>query len=307
MKIREKMKWLLLIIVVALVVTAWGGSGYLLSKMKDRGTFGDMFGAVNALFSGLAFAGVIFAILLQREELSLQRKELELTRSELAGQKNEMELQNKTLLKQKFENTFFSLLEQHNIALDKITTHTFRSLEGGSTIRENSLSVTLKVNLIGGGTFARTFQEFKNLENSKIKLLEYNNSINQYFRVLYQLLKFVANNCPDSTILNVFSVEKLIVTKCSSQEKMYSNIIRSFLPEEIYCLLAINCSCSDKDDQFYKYKLLLERYSLLEHMLLKEQSNVNNALTKEIMCHYKPITFGDNVDFIKNQENLCTS
>jgi len=42
-----------------------------------------MFGAANALFSGLALAGVVYAILLQREELMLQRKELELTRQEL--------------------------------------------------------------------------------------------------------------------------------------------------------------------------------------------------------------------------------
>ncbi len=50
----------------------------------DRGSFGDMFGSINALFSGLALAGVIYAILLQRKELSLQREELELTRKELA-------------------------------------------------------------------------------------------------------------------------------------------------------------------------------------------------------------------------------
>lgn len=49
----------------------------------QRGLFGDMFGAVNTLFSGLAFAGVIYAILLQREELRLQRQELKLTRDEL--------------------------------------------------------------------------------------------------------------------------------------------------------------------------------------------------------------------------------
>jgi hypothetical protein len=35
-----------------------------------------MFGAVNALFSGLAFAGVVYAIFLQRIDLALQRKEL---------------------------------------------------------------------------------------------------------------------------------------------------------------------------------------------------------------------------------------
>jgi hypothetical protein len=54
-----------------------------LPDWPTRGQFGDVFGAVNALFSGLAFAGLIYAVFLQREELSLQRKELELTRQEL--------------------------------------------------------------------------------------------------------------------------------------------------------------------------------------------------------------------------------
>jgi len=45
-------------------------------KESERGLFGDKFGAVNALFSGLAFAGVIYAIVLQRQELELQREEL---------------------------------------------------------------------------------------------------------------------------------------------------------------------------------------------------------------------------------------
>jgi len=56
---------------------------YVYSDMATRGQFGDMFGGLNAFFSGLAFLGVIYAIILQREELSLQRKELELTRKEL--------------------------------------------------------------------------------------------------------------------------------------------------------------------------------------------------------------------------------
>jgi hypothetical protein len=46
--------------------------------------FGDPFGPASALFSGLAFACVIYAIFLQRYELELQREELKLTRSELA-------------------------------------------------------------------------------------------------------------------------------------------------------------------------------------------------------------------------------
>lgn len=78
-----------------------------------RGAFGDKFGAINALFSGLAFAGIIFTILLQRRDLSLQRQELEETRKEFIQQ-------NETLKKQRFENTFFQLLSLHTEIVGKL-------------------------------------------------------------------------------------------------------------------------------------------------------------------------------------------
>ena len=53
------------------------------SDWSHRGQFGDMFGTVNSLFAGLAFAGVLYTIFLQRNELALQRKELVLTRTQL--------------------------------------------------------------------------------------------------------------------------------------------------------------------------------------------------------------------------------
>lgn len=74
--------------VAACIVAFWAAlpfvAYYGLADWQTRGQFGDVFGAVNALFSGLAFAGLIFAILLQREDLELQREELSLTRAELA-------------------------------------------------------------------------------------------------------------------------------------------------------------------------------------------------------------------------------
>ena len=48
----------------------------LTSNFEDRGTFGDMFGALNAIFSGFAFAGVIITIIMQMKELELTRNEL---------------------------------------------------------------------------------------------------------------------------------------------------------------------------------------------------------------------------------------
>lgn len=47
-----------------------------LPAWEQRAAFGSMFGAVNALFAGLAFAGLIYTILLQRAELKATRIEL---------------------------------------------------------------------------------------------------------------------------------------------------------------------------------------------------------------------------------------
>ena len=73
----------LIILVIAFQFATGFGIYYLIDNWSDRASFGDMFGATGALFSGLAFSGVIYTILLQRRELELQRKELELTREEL--------------------------------------------------------------------------------------------------------------------------------------------------------------------------------------------------------------------------------
>lgn len=61
---------LLLMIVYGIWVTdQYGG-------VTGAGVFGDMFGAANAFFSGLALMGIVYAIALQQRELQLQRNEL---------------------------------------------------------------------------------------------------------------------------------------------------------------------------------------------------------------------------------------
>ena len=62
--------------------------------------FGDAFGMVNALFTALAFGGVIYTVLLQRRELGLQRLELELTRDELKRSADAQEKSEAALRKQ---------------------------------------------------------------------------------------------------------------------------------------------------------------------------------------------------------------
>lgn len=126
--------WWMFVFAVVAVVILWAGSGFLIHWLagpdQGRGTFGDMFGAVNALFSGLAFCGLIFAIYMQHEELKLQREELRLqreeataTRFEIKGQKEQAIAQNATLDLQTFDNTFFQLLRHHEDIVNGIKTN----------------------------------------------------------------------------------------------------------------------------------------------------------------------------------------
>lgn len=51
-------------------------SATLIYPLEKLASFGDSFGVLTSLFSGLAFAGMIITILLQKDELQLQREEL---------------------------------------------------------------------------------------------------------------------------------------------------------------------------------------------------------------------------------------
>lgn len=77
---------LVLIIFVVLINVGFGFSvHYMIPEWSNSGLFGDTFGAINSLFSGLAFAGLLYTILLQSRELKLQRIELKLTRDQITS------------------------------------------------------------------------------------------------------------------------------------------------------------------------------------------------------------------------------
>lgn len=91
----------------------------LIEGWDHRGQFGDLFGVVNALFSGLAFAGLIITIRQQHIDLKYQYQAIEQTNQEMQNQTAEFDKQNETLRIQRFENTFFKMLEvQQSIVND---------------------------------------------------------------------------------------------------------------------------------------------------------------------------------------------
>lgn len=75
----------------------WPSSEEAIAK---AGSFGDTFGVLTSLFSGLAFAGLILTVLLQRQELRESRD---------------------IFKKQKFEDAFYRLLDFHQRNLNAIS------------------------------------------------------------------------------------------------------------------------------------------------------------------------------------------
>ena len=79
---------LALVVLAVFVASWWIIKGHYAGAddfYTARGTFGDQFGAVNALFSALAFAGLIYTIILQMKELRYQREELVDNRKEMGS------------------------------------------------------------------------------------------------------------------------------------------------------------------------------------------------------------------------------
>ncbi len=61
---------------VALALPAVRFAKELQTVLQQLGTYGDMFGALNSLVTGLALIGIVYTSILQRRELDLQRKEI---------------------------------------------------------------------------------------------------------------------------------------------------------------------------------------------------------------------------------------
>lgn len=72
---------------------SFGAIPFIFVRPGSPGEFGDTFGTVNALFSGLALAGAIYTVRQQREELEQQREDLALHREEAGLQREATQLQ----------------------------------------------------------------------------------------------------------------------------------------------------------------------------------------------------------------------
>lgn len=246
--------------------------------------FGDTAGWINGIFSAMAFAGVIYAIFMQRDELELQRQELADTREELKGQKEEFITQNETLKRQRFENTFFNMLQLQQQITDNIT-YTYRiSTPNEEASITNGLPFykTISVIVTGREVFRITFEDIKTEKDqidgirtilSKKGLEGYEDSYNptyfdHYFRHLYRIFKFVASS--------------LLIDKEEDRYE-YASIVRGQLSRyELVWLYYNALSIYGKD----KFKPLIERFAILKN--LREDLLVEGL---DLAVSYKPEAF----------------
>lgn len=68
-KVSGVLVFVLLVYVSFFVMLLWSTPFSVISEKLREGAFGDSFGTLNALFSGLAFSGVLITLLLQRKDL----------------------------------------------------------------------------------------------------------------------------------------------------------------------------------------------------------------------------------------------
>ena len=191
--------WLVVAVVVVCAAYFFVMSLWFPGNMEKRGQFGDMFGFLGALFSGLAFAGLIVTIRQQRDDLKNQRDEIELQREDLKAQtealklqkeeirqtneelklqREEMKAQNKTIMLQRFETTFFNMLKSQMEILSNVKYFKQEGVEAVASLLQN---------------YASLFRRFRNSEVWKYENDDYiiQQYMDQYFRHIIQTLKMI--------------------------------------------------------------------------------------------------------------------
>lgn len=243
-------------LVFSVVILFWSFYWYFvvssLTDSTERGQFGDMFGAINALFAGLAFGGVIWAV-------DLQRKELQLQRQEIAKQTAQLSSQDQTMKRQNFENSFFQLIGFYNNIVESLH---FTPMK--STITGRRCFGAFTDTLLG------IYQSHSKKDIDDIWELFFQEGqivIGYYFRYLYNTIKFVHQH----PTLSEFQ-----------DRKNYVNLIRAQLSSNELGLLFYNCLSK----RGKKFKCLVEEYSLLEDM------DTSVLLDRTHMKYFKEKAFG---------------
>lgn len=242
----------LILIVVVAGWALWGAGVAFLFRLdlwkadswSKAGQLGDLFGGINALATGLAFALVWWTGHMQRRDLALQMEELKLQREELSQTRD-------VFKRQLFESNFF-----HQVEL-------FREISASARIfarvgddamqyaaSECRAILDMSRNPQVDVSTPDNYRAYVDLYYKDSVYNGYSSSLGPYFRTLYHLFKMVD-----------------VRDDLSEKEKVeHANLARAQLGTDALILLATNVISNLGTD----FAPLVVRYGLLKHLPREE-------------------------------------
>lgn len=201
------------------------------------GQFGDYVGGVlNPTFSFLALLALLATFGLQVKELRVSAKELKNSADALVHQ-------NETLQKQTFEATFFQLLQLHNDIV-------------------NAMAVPAKY-LTGRACFPYYVDELDGILINSVEDLNFTNATSDYsrFAVIYDDFHSEHEASLGHYFRLLYNIVKFVDRTEGIDRHFYTNLVRAQLSSAELRLIFYNCLTPWGQD---KFKPLVEKYALLK-------------------------------------------
>jgi uncharacterized membrane protein len=171
--------------IIILLATGWDIS---YDQFHKLGVVGDFFGGTTVGL--LSLASILFvtaAIVMQKEELKLQRYELKMQIEELERTRLEHKLSNQTLIKQQFDNTFFNMIQMYNNILKNISFV-------NSDTKYVGQEAFVFLNLLLRDKYLISDDEYDEFHYIGLFLEEFNYVINHYLKFIISLLELIHSN-----------------------------------------------------------------------------------------------------------------
>lgn len=230
-----------------------------------KALFGDSFGAVNALISAFAFAGMIVAFILQRYELRLQRKELRDNRAEIEQQTKQFEAQNANLEIQRFENLFYNMLNLQQSIVNGLRyvyydkEYRTVALDGGGTVDNKHFE---RREIIGRDVFRYLFESVELKVKDSPEGVVHGYRWYLYYEGLSKYDTTLALTCFDHFFRHVYKIVQFVDTQDFDYDAKYKYL--SFLRGTLSRYELVWLFYNTLNPSFYKFKRLIEKYSLLK-------------------------------------------
>lgn len=218
------------------IFLVWNEPFALIPERLREGVFGDSFGTLNALFSGLAFSGVLITLLIQRKDLSEARD------------------QN---ARQQTESQFYSMLNLQQQIVQAFDLHRHGAnpyiIQGRDCFRDWSRKLGTRYDEMGE-SHAHADSIERSLAAYEKVMSDHQGDLGLYFRSLYSIFRFIED-------------------AHHSDKQSFALVVRSLLSDYELVLLFYNC-LSHKGKKFKKYANSYALFDNLNVTLLQRECHV---------------------------------